>query len=224
MSRQTPVGDEPPFALDVFSGENAPVAYALAWCGWRVEPDWLLNAQHDLSKEEFQQHVASLVDTCDAAIWAVDCSTLSRAREVAIPGHSGGPKPLRAENAVRGLTSLTGRDATRFEQANKFIDFTFAQIAKSVAAGSAAVLESPARSHLWAFQQLKDIRQLPGWQRTLYDACCWGGARKKQQALESNVPEIQALKASCHHVHSKSEWTPYRGPSGAMVYPSSGEA
>ena len=143
---------------------------------------------------------------------------------MAIPGHSGGPKPLRAENAVRGLRSLTGRDATRVEEANSFIDFTLAQIAKMVTEGNATILESPARSHLWSFQQLKDIRQMPGWQRTLYDACCWGGARRKQQALESNVPEIQALQASCHHVHSKSEWTPYKGKNGAMVYPSSGEA
>ena len=119
---------------------------------------------------------------------------------MAIPGHSGGPKPLRAENAARGLRSLTGRDATRVEEANSFIDFTLAQIAKMVTGGNATILESPARSHLWSFQQLKDIRQMPGWQRTLYDACCWGGARRKQQALESNVPEIQALQASCHHI------------------------
>ena len=57
-----------------------------------------------------------------------------------------------------------------------------------------------------------------------YDACCWGGARKKKQALESNVPEIQALHSSCHHVHSKSDWTPYRGTGGTMIYPSSGGA
>ena len=31
------------------------------------------------------------------------------------------------------------------------------------------------------FQQLKDIRKMPEWRRTLYDACCWGGARKKNQ-------------------------------------------
>ena len=219
-----PRGDRPPYALDVFSGENAPVAYALAWCGWRVEPiDWLLNAHHDLSKLGVQQSLAILVGSCDAAIWAVDCSTLSREREVAIPGHNNGPKLLRAENAVRGLQSLAGRDATRIEQSNLFIDFTFAQVARSVAAGKAAILEPPARSHLWGFQQLKDIRKMPEW-RTLYDACCWGGARRKQQALESNVPEIQALRSSCHHVHSKSGWTPYRGADGAMVYPSSGEA
>ena len=220
-----PRGDRPPYVLDVFSGENAPVAYALAWCGWRVEPiDWLLDPRHDLSKLEVQQALSTLVDTCDAAIWAVDCSTLSRAREVAIPGHQGGPEPLRAEGAVRGLSSLTGRDAERVRQANLFIDFTFAQIAKSVTAGAAAILESPERSHLWGLQQLKDIRQMPQWRRTTYDACCWGGARRKKQALESNVPVIQALRGSCHHVHSKSDWIPYRGKEGAMVYPSSGEA
>ena len=104
------------------------------------------------------------------------------------------------------------------------IDFTFAQIAKSVAAGAAAILESPERSHLRGFQQLKDIRKMPGWRRTLYDACCWGGARKKKQALESNVPEIQAMHSSCHHVHSKPDWTPYHGIGGTMIYPSSGEA
>ena len=143
---------------------------------------------------------------------------------MAIPGHHGGPKPLRAENAVRGLPSLVGRDAERVELANLFIDFTFAQIAKSVAAGSAAILESPERSHLWGFQQLKEIRKLPHWRRTQYDACCWGGARRKRQALESNVPEIQALGSNCHHVHAKDDWTPYRDANGKRVYPSSGEA
>ena len=168
-------GDRPPYALDVFSGENAPVGYALAWCGWRVEPiDWLLNAHHDLSKLEVQQGLATLVNSLDAAIWAVDCSTLSRAREVAIPGHNNGPKLLRAENAVRGLQSLAGRDATRVEQANLFIDFTFAQIGRSVAAGQAAILEPAARSHLWGFQQLKDTRKMPEWRRTLYDGMLLG--------------------------------------------------
>lgn len=219
------VGDRPPYALDAFSGENAPVAYAPAWCGWRVEPtDWLLNANRDLSKLKVQQSLAILLNSCDAAIWAVDCSTLSKAREMAIPRHTNRPKLLRAENEVRGLRSSAGRDATRVEQANLSIDCTFAQVAKSVAAGRAAIFKSSARSRLWGFQQLKDIRKMPGWRRTLYDACCWGGARKKQQALESNVPEIQALRSSCHHVQSKSEWTPYQSAGGAWVYPSSGEA
>ena len=52
----------------------------------------------DLSKADVQDAVAIHVQACDAAIWGVDCSTLSRAREVAIPGHHAAPKPLRAEN------------------------------------------------------------------------------------------------------------------------------
>ena len=205
-------GDKPPFALDMFSGENAPVAYALAWCGWRVEPvDWLLNPQHDLSKAEVQHAVAIQVQACDAALWAVDCSTLSRAREVAIPGHHAAPRPLRAENEARGLRTLEGHDAARVEQANLFIDFTFGQIALAVSAGKAAVLESPARSHLWGFQQLKDIRKLPGWRRTLYNACCWGGACSKKQALESNVAEIDEVQLPPHTFQSGMDALPNIG-------------
>ena len=121
---------------------------------------------------------------------------------MAIPGHHAAPRPLRAENEVGGFRTLEGRDAARAEQANLFIDFTFAQIARSVSAGKAAIVESPAGSHLWGFQQLKDIRKLPEWRRTLYNACCWGGARSKKQALESNVPEIDGPRCSCHHTYT----------------------
>ena len=58
----------------------------------------------------------------------------------------------------------------------------------------------------------------------MYNACCWGGARSKKQALESNVAEIDKLSCSCHHTHSRSEWTPYRTPDGSWKYPSTGEA
>ena len=57
-----------------------------------------------------------------------------------------------------------------------------------------------------------------------YNACCWGGARSKKQALESNVAEIDELRCSCHHTHSRSEWTPYRASDGSWKYPSTGEA
>ena len=87
------------------------MAYALAWCGWKVEPiDWLINKNHDLSDLMVQKAVAIQMQKCDAAIWAVDCSTLSRAREIAIPGHKHGPKPLRSEALPRGLHDLQGRD------------------------------------------------------------------------------------------------------------------
>ena len=73
-------------------------------------------------------------------------------------------------------------------------------------------------------EQLKEIRKAPAWRRTTYDACCWGGARKKQQAINSNVPELYELQASCHHTHEKNEWEPYKGANGKWIHPSSGEA
>ena len=39
----------PPTAMDLFSGRNAPLACALAWCGWEVEAvDILHGDEHDL--------------------------------------------------------------------------------------------------------------------------------------------------------------------------------
>ena len=199
--------------------------YALAWCGWKVEPaDWLINGKHDLSDLKIQRAVATQMEKCGAAIWAVDCSTPSRAREIIIPGHKYGPKPLRTEGLPRVLKTLQNRDADRVKQANLFIDFTFEQVATSIAAGKAAVLESPARGHLWNFEQLKEIRKAPAWRRTTYDACCWGGARKKKQAMESNVPELHELQASCHHTHDKNEWEPHEDANGKWIYPSPGDA
>ena len=95
------------------------MAYALAWCGWEVEPiDWLINEKHDVSDRKVQRAVATQMGKCDAAIWAADCSTFSRAREITIPGHKHGPKPLRTEGLPRGLQALQNRDADRVEKAN----------------------------------------------------------------------------------------------------------
>ena len=57
-----------------------------------MEPvDWLLNETHDLSNPDIQKAVATRMKSCDAAMWAVDCPTLSRARERPIPGHKAPP-------------------------------------------------------------------------------------------------------------------------------------
>ena len=95
------------------------MAYALAWCGWKVEPvDWPINPEHDLSDLKVQGAAAIQTQTCDAAIWAVGCSTLSRAREIPIPDNKQPPRPLRAEDQPRGLQTLHGHDSERVKQAN----------------------------------------------------------------------------------------------------------
>ena len=86
----------------------------------------------------------------------------------------------------RGFQTLQAHEADRVKQANLFIDFTFEQMALSLAAGKAAILESPARSHLWHFEQLKDIRETPAWRRTAYDACMLLG-RSAQEAPSNGI-------------------------------------
>eukprot|EP00972_Heterocapsa_arctica_P000796 111934-Heterocapsa_arctica.AAC.1 len=76
---------------------RAPVACALVWFGWQVVPvDTILDRSQDLSLQAVQRSISAKLKTCDAAMWAPDCSTLSRARERPIPGNKSAPKPLRA--------------------------------------------------------------------------------------------------------------------------------
>ena len=62
------------------------------------------------------------------------------------------------------------------------------------------------------------------WWDTDYAACCWAGARCKQQKLRHNVQEIADWPAiQCHHIHNPREWEPWES-SGQRVYPSKEEA
>ena len=211
-------------AFDMFSGPRAPVACALAWCGWAVEPiDILISKEHDLSCPQVQNKLSKRLAAADAQMWAPDCSTLSRARERPIPGHSNPPQPLRGEGHVRGLPGLGAADAQRVSGANSYIDFTLSEVAAASKRGAAVVLESPLRSWLWQFQQVGSLRKAPGWRRVAYDACCWGGARCKAQALEGNLQELADIQAKCHHSHDKDEWRP-TSDGGRWRYPSHGEA
>eukprot|EP00972_Heterocapsa_arctica_P030761 4527218-Heterocapsa_arctica.AAC.1 len=76
------------------------------------------------------------------------------------------------------------------------------EIKAAVARQDAAIVESPARSWLRRFEQVRDLESGNTWQRVEYDSCCWGGARRKEQALESNVPALCMLAAKCQHTHA----------------------
>eukprot|EP00972_Heterocapsa_arctica_P006486 949103-Heterocapsa_arctica.AAC.1 len=69
-----------------------------------------------MQQRELQPQALVLGDQAQWACvrWAPpDCSTRSRARERPIPGNSSAPKPLRAADQVRGISTLYGRDKTR---------------------------------------------------------------------------------------------------------------
>ena len=117
--------------------------------------------------------------------------------------------------------------------AHSFADYTWSKVEASVAQPQKAVaVESPGRSWLWAFKQAKSMHYKKGWRRDEYYACAHGACRRKFQAIESNVEDMQMLAAQCHHTHSKDEWGPYLSQvedevgtiTQEWVYPGSAEA
>ena len=140
----------------MFAGENAPVSCALVWCGWIVKPvDWKLDQSQDIASPQFQQSVRSQVREADAVMWAPQCDTLSRSRDIPIPGRSNPPQLIRSSGAVRGLPGLRPDLQHRVEQANSFVDFTWECIHEALPRNRAAAIESPACSWLWQFDQAK---------------------------------------------------------------------
>lgn len=213
-----------PVAFNLFSGPRAPVACALAWCGWKVGPiDILISKGHGHSSPNVQHQLSRRLAGADAQMWAPDCPTLSRARERPIPGHSKLPQPLRGEGHVRELLQLRSADAERVRNVSSFLGFTLREVAVAAKKFVVVVLESPLRSWPRQFKQVAGSRKALGWRRCVYDTCCRGGARCKAQALETNVREIAEAEAKCHHTHDQNEWKPF-WCEGQWKYPSHGEA
>ncbi len=85
------------------SGIRAPLETALLWCGWRARTYELLGTPidepADLLDPEVQIQAKEYYDIADVVIFQMDCSTLTRAREVPLRGDARHIKslPLRGE-------------------------------------------------------------------------------------------------------------------------------
>ena len=207
------------------SGANAPVAKALQWCGWDVMAyDWEISAEHDLGDKNLQQKLLAEVNGVDFWMVAMDCGTLSRARERPIPSHPNPPKPLRSAEHPGGVPGLSQRDAERVRRANDLITFFCNLLTAASGCGSAGMLENPLRAWLWAIEEVQQLLKLPQWDDYDYWACALGGARAKGQRIRGNVSELTRIRCECRHVHSPDEWRPWRdNDTNRWIYPSSAE-
>ena len=197
-----------------------PVGQALEWCGWLVRGfDIERTPSCDLLDPKQRSLAASEAAKADAVMVAMDCSTLSRARERPIPGVARPPQPLRDAAHVWGLPNLGERDAKRVADANILIQFTADVAQAGHRGGAGVVLENPRRAWYWHIPEIAALLDLPGWQDVDYMACCLGAARAKQQRLRTNVDELSSARGECRHTHDKHEWQPYKGPDGHLVYP-----
>jgi hypothetical protein len=195
-----------PRAVDLFSGGSAPVAVALTYLGWEVAPiDKAVDTNHNLADPVFQEAILPLLKEVEATMWAPPCGTMSRARDIPIASTHAVPRPLRSRTEPRGVNSLSENDIQLVLEANALADLALAHLEWALQAGQICVVENPARSWLWQFAQRKRIQAHKECRRVTYYACCFGGARRKYQALWGTVP-LRELQCECHHVHCRDEW------------------
>ena len=129
-----------PVMLDLFSGENAPLAQAFNWCGWRVVTpiDIAIDVDFDVTRPAVRRAILHVLPEVSLLSAAFSCSTKSRARE-----KQPGPKPLRSDAHPRGLPTLMGPQLQRVEDDNLMSDFSLACQAWLNSQGAGCLRENP---------------------------------------------------------------------------------
>ena len=182
-----------PLFFDLLSGPNYPLTQAFAWAGWRtMQPlDLKIDPDFNLNHSSVHKAIAAKLPACHLCSAAMDCSTKSRVREIAMPG--GGPQPLRSNKYPRGLPSLKPADRARVDADNQCSDFLLAMQATMHANGRGALRENPRRSLHWSDPVEAFLFSQGVWQDYEYDACCYLATRRKAQTIRHNVDEMRKL-------------------------------
>ena len=194
-----------PVMLDLFSGENAPLAQAFNWCGWRVVTpiDIAIDVDFDVTRPAVRRAILHVLPEVSLLSAAFSCSTKSRARE-----KQPGPKPLRSDAHPRGLPTLMGPQLQRVEDDNLMSDFSLACQAWLNSQGAGCLRENPINSLHWCDPVELWLCQQDDWYDLCYDACVFMGARKKGQRIRHNITEFNLLPdLTCGHIHHANEWS-----------------
>ena len=191
--------------LDLFSGENAPLAQAFLWCGWHILTpiDIAIDEDFDVTKESVQKALFHWLPKVSLMAAAFSCSTKTRARE-----RRPGPLPLRADHFPRGLPDLSPSDARRVEDDNLMSDFGLSAQAWLASQGAGCLRENPHNSLHWLDPVECWVSSSSTWYDLNYHACVFQGARCKFQKIRHNLDELNLLpEVTCGHVHAKDEWS-----------------
>ena len=157
----------------------------------------------DVSRPSVRRAIHAVLPQVILIAGAMSCATKSRARE-----KQPGPPPLRSEESPRGLPGIPERSQQRVDADNYSSDYLLALHTWIAQHGLGGLRENPLRSlHWWDPIELH-VTQQSTWHDLDYDACVFGGARKKSQRFRHNIPELAALPAvRCGHVHDPRKWS-----------------
>ena len=191
----------PPRMVDCMCGSNCPVTFACAWIGSAVFtvdlPCAPFHAACDLldfaKRKETDEHVWA----ADAFVWAMGCTTMSRARAIPVAGMN--VFPMRGPGRVRGPPGLhhpsRSKDRIKCEQHNSVVDWGAAVMGTTIAVGNAALEENPRGAWFWEFPEQKVLLTMPEVEDWDFESCSLGGARAEKERWRGNVPELRKRRA-----------------------------
>ena len=141
-------------------------------------------------------------------LYAPDCKTMTRAREIPIPGMARPPVKMRSEEEPKGLASWRGvpKVQRKIELGNAVATSTLQWCKEDHTGLRGFLLENPENAYLWWFPEAEELLKLEDKPEAglvtpydvLLDNCMGGGERKKGSRFRTNIPAAAlALPGRC---------------------------
>ena len=190
----------------------------------------------DVANSQHLTILVSLLETCRPCYihMGLPCGTCSRAREKPLPKHlqhRRAPQPLRSEEHLEGMPSLTGSDLLKVQTANSLYKASVVILEVCRRIGCCITIENPLRSWLWMllahYVRLTGNQALIEWYSALecvmFDACAHGSDRDKRTKLLATPTVFSDLEQYCSQDHQHASWAPYQH-NGKLCFPTASEA
>eukprot|EP00438_Fugacium_kawagutii_P016090 Skav230956 [mRNA] locus=scaffold3010:254098:259942:- [translate_table: standard] len=197
-----------------FSGPNFPLTKAVALEGVSVQKpmDILIKSNPwDFFTPDGKEALETEEE--DPALrwrhWGPNCRTFSRARGKPIyvkgKGKIKGPPQIRSEDFPWGFDRLSKDDQVKVRQDNKMAKRSLKGLDTADKQGGYAALEHPYNSFLWYTDEAIEMESRPGWMKSTWSHCCFGGRRTKWTSLLRNSPRVHAAlhKLDCQCTHQE---------------------
>ena len=184
------------FCLEIFAG-TARITTALRKVGFDAFPiDTCIFPSHNVLLKDVEHTIHHWLRSGKVEmVWlGMPCTTFSRARK-----HDGiGPGPLRTEQYIWGLPSLSDSDRYKLRQGNKLFLFTLRIMEICIECNIPFVVENPFSSMAWQVPLMKRFIDRHQCLQCNLDFCMYGEEWKKPTKLVYKFLNLDVLALRCN--------------------------